>query len=136
MIVKSTCGRTPSQASTATDSVEPELTADRTIRAAGTSPVVTRPMSLAARLAAQYPAGCANSAELQPTAALTLRAHEEGSQAQIYPLQILWLTATDVPEDPFGYFLASQTQDFVANPGGSQGNLCLGAPSAGSPRTS
>jgi hypothetical protein len=26
----------------------------------------------------------------------------------------------------FSYFLASQTQGFVLNPGGSRGNLCLG----------
>ncbi len=36
------------------------------------------------------------------------------------------LHATHLPKDKFGYFLASQTQDFVANPGGSQGNMCLG----------
>ena len=30
------------------------------------------------------------------------------------------------PGPPHGYFFASQTQDFIANPGGSQGNLCLG----------
>ena len=38
----------------------------------------------------------------------------------------LTLHATDLPSNQFGYFLASQTQDFIANPGGSQGNLCLG----------
>ena len=26
----------------------------------------------------------------------------------------------------FGYFLLSETQAFFANPGGSQGNLCIG----------
>ena len=36
------------------------------------------------------------------------------------------LHATELPVDQFGYFLASQAQGFVANPGGSQGNLCLG----------
>jgi len=36
------------------------------------------------------------------------------------------LHAKDLPPDRFGYFIASQTQNFVANPGGSQGNLCLG----------
>ncbi len=40
-----------------------------------------------------------------------------------YPLR---LDATDLPTNQFGYFLASQTQGFVAQPGGSQGNLCLG----------
>jgi len=36
------------------------------------------------------------------------------------------LVASQLPTDEFGYFLNSQTQGFVANPGGSQGNLCLG----------
>ena len=36
------------------------------------------------------------------------------------------LHATDLPLNQFGYFLASETQGFTANPGGSQGNLCLG----------
>ena len=36
------------------------------------------------------------------------------------------LVAADLPANQFGYFLASETQDFVQNPGGSQGNLCLG----------
>ncbi len=35
------------------------------------------------------------------------------------------LRATDLPADQVGYFLASETPGFVANPGGSQGNLCL-----------
>jgi len=34
----------------------------------------------------------------------------------------------DLPLSSFGYMLMSQTQDFVANFGGSQGNLCLGSP--------
>jgi hypothetical protein len=38
----------------------------------------------------------------------------------------LTLKAFQLPADEFGYFLASATQGFVANPGGSQGNLCLG----------
>ena len=38
----------------------------------------------------------------------------------------LTLTASQMPVDKFGYLLASQTQGFVAGPGGSQGNLCLG----------
>jgi len=38
----------------------------------------------------------------------------------------LTLTAWQMPVDRFGYFLASQTQGFVAAPPGSQGNLCLG----------
>jgi hypothetical protein len=36
------------------------------------------------------------------------------------------LVATSLPHISFGFFLASRTQGFVANPGGSQGNLCLG----------
>ncbi|MDP6386363.1 MAG: hypothetical protein QGI93_09240 [Planctomycetota bacterium] len=38
----------------------------------------------------------------------------------------LRLIADRLPPQQFGYFLASQTQSFVPNPGGSQGNLCLG----------
>ncbi|MEM1452762.1 MAG: hypothetical protein AAGI22_26900, partial [Planctomycetota bacterium] len=36
------------------------------------------------------------------------------------------LTATDMPQMSFAFFLASTTQGFVPNPGGSDGNLCLG----------
>ncbi len=39
--------------------------------------------------------------------------------------QDLTLTADQLPPNQFGYFLVSDTQGFVANPGGSQGNLCL-----------
>lgn len=38
----------------------------------------------------------------------------------------LVLVASDLPLSSFGLFLTSQTQGFVANPGSSQGNLCLG----------
>jgi hypothetical protein len=38
----------------------------------------------------------------------------------------LRVTAASLPLQAFGYFLTSRTQGFVANPGGSQGNLCLG----------
>jgi YVTN family beta-propeller protein len=38
----------------------------------------------------------------------------------------LTLRAVDLPNFSFGYFLNSNTPDFVANPAGSQGNLCLG----------
>ena len=38
----------------------------------------------------------------------------------------LRLAAHGLPQQRFGYFLASQTQGFVSGPGGSQGNLCLG----------
>ena len=36
------------------------------------------------------------------------------------------LIAESLPQNAFGYFIASQTTSFVAGPGGSQGNLCLG----------
>ncbi|MEM9379552.1 MAG: hypothetical protein AAGB93_06325 [Planctomycetota bacterium] len=38
----------------------------------------------------------------------------------------LTLTASDLPNQAFGFFLTSTTQDQIANPGGSAGNLCLG----------
>ncbi|MFT5733051.1 MAG: hypothetical protein ACJAZN_001879 [Planctomycetota bacterium] len=37
----------------------------------------------------------------------------------------LTLTADSLPLSAFGFFVTSQTQGFVANPGGSAGNLCL-----------
>jgi len=36
------------------------------------------------------------------------------------------LAAQDLPANQFGFFLTSLTTGFVANPGGSQGDLCLG----------
>ena len=36
------------------------------------------------------------------------------------------LGASMLPTNQFGYFLTSQTAGFIANPGGAQGNLCLG----------
>ncbi|MEM9382518.1 MAG: hypothetical protein AAGB93_21370, partial [Planctomycetota bacterium] len=36
------------------------------------------------------------------------------------------VTAESLPNQAFGYFLTSTTQDFIPNPGGSMGNLCLG----------
>ena len=38
----------------------------------------------------------------------------------------LTLVASRLPDSSFGYFLASRTQGFVPNAGGSAGNLCLG----------
>lgn len=35
------------------------------------------------------------------------------------------LVASDLPTFAFGYFIVSQTQGFVVNPGGSAGNICL-----------
>jgi hypothetical protein len=40
------------------------------------------------------------------------------------------LTTILLPSNQSGYYLASPNQTFVANPGGSQGNLCIGSPSA------
>ncbi|QDV09202.1 hypothetical protein Poly30_47590 [Planctomycetes bacterium Poly30] len=37
----------------------------------------------------------------------------------------LTLVCTDMPQGAFGFFVTSQTQGFIANPGGSAGNLCL-----------
>ncbi len=36
------------------------------------------------------------------------------------------LRASSLPQNAFGFFLTSQSQGFVLNPGGSTGNLCLG----------
>lgn len=36
------------------------------------------------------------------------------------------LTTVSMPANAFGFFITSQTQGFAANPGGSEGNLCLG----------
>ncbi|MEM9381048.1 MAG: sialidase family protein [Planctomycetota bacterium] len=36
------------------------------------------------------------------------------------------LRAVDLPNASFGFFITSTTQGFVANPGGSDGNLCVG----------
>ncbi len=42
----------------------------------------------------------------------------------------LLLVSTGLPQNKAGYYLASLTQDFLQGPGGSDGNLCLGSPSA------
>ncbi|MEM9380875.1 MAG: hypothetical protein AAGB93_13060 [Planctomycetota bacterium] len=39
--------------------------------------------------------------------------------------QSVTLSATGLPTNSFSYFLTSTTPAFIANPGGSQGNLCL-----------
>ncbi|MFT5197822.1 MAG: hypothetical protein ACI87O_000464 [Planctomycetota bacterium] len=39
------------------------------------------------------------------------------------------LTVTQLPPSQFGYFLNSQDQTYIANPGDSMGNLCVGGPS-------
>lgn len=38
----------------------------------------------------------------------------------------LTISATDLPQNSFGFFLTSTTQNTVSQPGGSQGVLCLG----------
>jgi len=38
---------------------------------------------------------------------------------------LVTLQATGLPNNQFGFFLTSMTQAFIANPGGSQGNLCI-----------
>jgi hypothetical protein len=38
---------------------------------------------------------------------------------------MLTLEASQLPNNAFGFFLTSTSQGFIANPGGSQGNLCL-----------
>ena len=38
----------------------------------------------------------------------------------------LTLTASNLPPQAFGFFIVSRTQNFVMNPAGSQGNLCIG----------
>jgi len=43
-------------------------------------------------------------------------------------LGVLSLSASRLPTSSFGFFLVSQVQGFVPQPGGSQGNLCLGTP--------
>ena len=55
-----------------------------------------------------------------------LSATLEASGSNVVADNDLTLHAGQMPPFKFGYFLASQTQAFIANPGGSQGNLCLG----------
>jgi hypothetical protein len=38
------------------------------------------------------------------------------------------LFASNLPPSQFGYFLAGKHAGFIPNPGGSQGNLCIGSP--------
>ena len=35
------------------------------------------------------------------------------------------LEASNLPANAFGFFITGQTQDFIQNPGGSEGNLCI-----------
>jgi len=41
-------------------------------------------------------------------------------------LNDLQLTASNLPNNAFAYFIVSRLQGFIANPGGSAGNICLG----------
>ncbi|MEM9802265.1 MAG: hypothetical protein AAGA20_18205 [Planctomycetota bacterium] len=50
----------------------------------------------------------------------------EARGSDVFEINDVTLVADDLPFFSAGYFLASTTQDFVANPAGSQGNLCLG----------
>jgi len=49
-----------------------------------------------------------------------------GTGSEVVADNDVTLHATQLPNNQFGYFLTSQTTGFVMNPGGSQGNLCLG----------
>ncbi|MEM1453311.1 MAG: hypothetical protein AAF957_11730 [Planctomycetota bacterium] len=49
----------------------------------------------------------------------------EAVGSEIVALNEVTLVATGLPTSAFGFFLTSMTQGFVANPGGSAGNLCL-----------
>ncbi len=49
-----------------------------------------------------------------------------GAGSAVVAQNNLTLEADDLPNNSFGYFLTSTTQGFMANPGGSSGNLCLG----------
>ncbi len=46
--------------------------------------------------------------------------------SDVIAVNALSLAASDLPASSFCYFLTSLSQGFVANPGGSMGNLCLG----------
>ena len=46
--------------------------------------------------------------------------------SEIAQANLVTLSAAQLPQQQFGYFLNSQTQGFVPFAGGSQGNLCLG----------
>jgi len=48
--------------------------------------------------------------------------------SSVLALNNVTLTASGLPLNKFGYFLASRTAAFIMNPGGSQGNLCLAQP--------
>ncbi len=49
----------------------------------------------------------------------------DGSGSTTIAANDLTLGADNLPVNSFGFFITSQAQGFVMNPGGSQGNLCL-----------
>ncbi|MCP3914496.1 MAG: hypothetical protein GY711_02940 [bacterium] len=55
-----------------------------------------------------------------------LPARIEASGSAVAADNDLTLQVTQLPTGVFGYFLASSSAGFIANPGGSVGNLCLG----------
>ncbi len=50
----------------------------------------------------------------------------QASGSVVAASDIVELEVLDLPPNSFGFFLNSQTQGMVTNPGGSQGTLCLG----------
>jgi hypothetical protein len=50
----------------------------------------------------------------------------EVTGSEVVSMDQLRLTALQLPQNTFGFFLTSRVQGQVANPGGSQGVLCLG----------
>ena len=50
----------------------------------------------------------------------------DASGSKVVADNALVLDARQLAVNKFGYFLVSDTQSFIPNPGGSQGNLCLG----------
>ncbi|MEM9378890.1 MAG: hypothetical protein AAGB93_02995 [Planctomycetota bacterium] len=55
-----------------------------------------------------------------------LPAELNGFGSPVVSIGSVTLSATDLPNAAFGFFLASRQQGFITNPGGSEGNLCLG----------
>jgi choice-of-anchor B domain-containing protein len=51
-----------------------------------------------------------------------------GSGSRVLSDNDVSLTATQLPTNSFGYFIVSSNQGFLANPGGSSGNICLATP--------
>jgi len=60
------------------------------------------------------------------TTGIAARISATGSSNLTLNSNRLYLQAENLPLNQFGFFVTSRTQALVANPGGSQGNLCLG----------